>query len=148
MHSFSYSKIIYSSISPRGRKPSQRSWQSSHTCMTYIHHSKSYPIATKCLRVFLSCWEYRVSASSATERKNMYSKQKYFSKEAMSAETLAQSRGNAWTSQLMFIKRLKITVPGRAAHVASTYFLTSHRVGAVALLNDGHQDSSGDMGRL
>jgi hypothetical protein len=60
--------------------------------MTYIHRSESHPIATNCLRVFVSCWEYRVSASAVTERKNIYSKQKYFSKEATSAETLAQSR--------------------------------------------------------
>jgi hypothetical protein len=59
--------------------------------MTYIHRSKSYQ-PHRCLRVFVNCWEYRVSASAATERKNMYRKQKYFSKEVTSAKTLAQSR--------------------------------------------------------
>jgi hypothetical protein len=39
----------------------------------------------------VSCWEYRVSVSTATERKNMYSKQKYFSTVSTSAKTLVQS---------------------------------------------------------
>jgi hypothetical protein len=94
--------------------------------------------------VFVSCWEYRVSASAVTERQNMYSKQKYFIKEATSTETLAQSHGNTWTSQLMIIKRLKITVPGRSPCL-NLLFLTSHRVGAAGLLNHGHRNSSGDM---
>jgi hypothetical protein len=39
----------------------------------------------------VSCLEYRVSASTATERKNMYSKQKYFSNVSTSAKTFVQS---------------------------------------------------------
>jgi hypothetical protein len=39
----------------------------------------------------VSCWESRVSASTATEIKYMYSKQKYFSNVSTSANTSVQS---------------------------------------------------------
>jgi hypothetical protein len=63
---------------------------------SYIHDLypslKILPHRHLVFKGFVSCWEYRVSASAATEKKNMYSKQKYFSKKATSAETLAQWR--------------------------------------------------------